>query len=243
MKQSTAAAVLVVLTLVGAASAGCGSSSKDSPRGAGVATAADARFDHPGKNAYFPLVPGTVTRLDGSDEDGSYRERVEVTHRTKMINGVRTIVISDVSRRTSGVLAEKTTDWYATDNAGNVWYFGEDTATYDEHGRLEDRDGTWRAGRDGAVAGLIMPAQPKPTDAYRQEYLAGEAEDQAWIVGIDKTVTVPAGTFRRVVRSYEWSRLEPDVLSLKLYAPGVGIVSERDVAGGRETFKLVSVSH
>ena len=246
MKRSTASRAVAAISLVAVCADGCGSSSKDKGSTGGAAaalTAAKARFDHPGKNVYFPLVPGTVTWLDGTDEGESYRERVEVTHRTKMIEGVRTTVISDISRRADGVLAEKTTDWYAADNDGNVWYFGEDTATYDEHGKIESREGTWRAGRDGAVAGLIMPAEPKPTDAYRQEYLKGEAEDQAWIVGIDPSLTVPAGTFKRIVRSYEWSRLEPDVVSVKLYAPGVGIAAEHDVAGGSETFKLVSISH
>jgi hypothetical protein len=55
------------------------------------------------------------------------------------------------------------------------------------------------------------------------------------------TTTVPYGTVRHVVRTSEWSRLEPHVVSTKLYAPGVGIVREKDVAGGDETFVLVSV--
>ena len=44
-------------------------------------------------------------------------------------------------------------------------------------------------------------------------------------------------------RSFEWTRLEPDVLSMKFYGRGLGIVSERDVAGGTEIFRLVSVTH
>ena len=46
---------------------------------------------------------------------------------------------------------------------------------------------------------------------------------------------------RDVVRSYEWTRLEPNVVSLKLYAPHLGIVQERDVAGGEESLQLVAV--
>jgi hypothetical protein len=88
-----------------------------------------------------------------------------------------------------------------------------------------------------------MPADPRPTDAYRQEYERGDAEDQAWIVQNNATTSVPDGTFHRVVRSFEWSRLEKNVVSLKFYAPGLGIVRERDVAGGNERFVLVSVRH
>src|SRR5690349_5201771 len=115
-------------------------------------------FNHPGANAYFPLVPGTVTKLRGSDGGEHYLETVTVTRGTRMIQGVRTTTISDVNRRTNGVLAEKTTDWYATADDGTVWYFGEDTATYDAHGKLDSREGTWLAGRNGATPGVIMPA-------------------------------------------------------------------------------------
>ena len=54
---------------------------------------------------------------------------------------------------------------------------------------------------------------------------------------------MPYGTLHGVVRTFEWSRLEKDVVSTKLYAEGLGIVRERDVAGGDELFVLVSVHH
>jgi hypothetical protein len=207
------------------------------------AAPAPSHFDHPQQNPYFPLVPGTVSRYRGSDDGVRYRERVVITHRTKRIQGVDTRVVSDVTHRADGSLAEKTRDWYAADDDGTVWYFGEATATYDRHGRVESRDGSWQAGEHGARAGIIMPADPRPTDAYRQEYERGDAEDQAWIVQNNATTSVPHGTFHRVVRSFEWSRLEKNVVSLKFYAPGLGIVRERDVAGGNERFVLVSVRH
>ena len=202
-----------------------------------------AQFDRPQQNEYFPLEPGTVTRYRGTDDGERFVERVRVTHRTKRIQGVATTVVRDTLRRADGSLAEQTSDWYAPDNDGNVWYFGEATATYDRSGHLESREGSWRAGVDGAVAGLIMPADPRPTDAYRQEFLKGEAEDQAWIVQRNASTTVPYGTLHHVVRSFEWTRLEKSVLSLKLYAPGLGIVRERDMSGGSESFVLVSVRH
>jgi hypothetical protein len=203
-----------------------------------------ADFTNPVPNPYFPLKVGTVSRYLGSDGPQKLREQVTVTHWTKKIQGVTTTVIFDVLHRADdGSLAEKTWDWYADDNAGNAWYFGERTATYTRSGHVSSREGTWQAGVNGAVAGTIMPANPHPTDAYRQEFYAGHAEDQAWIVQRTAHVSVPHRHLDHVVRSFEWTRLEPDVLSLKFYARGLGIVLERDVAGGSEIFRLVSVTH
>ena len=202
-----------------------------------------SHFTRPVGNPWYPLRPGTVTHLRGSDGPHRYRERVLVTHRTRTIQGVRARVVLDVLRRLDGSLAERTHDWYADDNDGNVWYLGENTATYDRHGHVSSREGSWQAGVGGARAGLIMPADPHPTDAYRQEYDRGNAEDQAWIVQADADARTPYRHFRHAVRSFEWSRLERDVMSQKLYAKGIGIVSERDLAGGQESFVLVSVRH
>ena len=212
---------------------------------AGPTTGIDpAAFTNPVANPYFPLKVGTVLHYLGSDGGQRFRERLTITHSTKKIQGVTTTVVLDVLRRADdNTIAEKTWDWYADDNAGNAWYFGEKTATYTRTGNVVSRDGSWQAGIHGAVAGTIMPANPHPTDAYRQEFLAGHAEDQAWIVQRTAHVSVPHRHLDHVVRSFEWTRLEPNVLSLKFYARGLGIVLERDVAGGSEIFRLVSVTH
>jgi hypothetical protein len=248
MKKTKAVGLLMTGALVATVSLGCGArhpaaAHREATRSPSATAVDPADFSDPRLNSYFPLRPGLVTRLRGSDDDEHFRERVEITGRTEVIQTVRTVVASDVVHRFDGTLAEKTTDFYAADNDGNVWYFGENTATYDESGRLESREGTWRAGRRGAVAGMVMPADPGPTDAYRQEYWRGHAEDQGWIVDRNGQTTVPAGSYNHVLRSLEWTRLEPGVVSVKLYARGVGIVAERDVAGGREKFVLVSVRH
>jgi len=198
---------------------------------AGPTTGIDpAAFTNPVANPYFPLKVGTVLHYLGSDGGQRFRERLTITHWTKKIQGVTTTVLLDVLRR-------------ADDNAGNAWYFGEKTATYTRTGNVISRDGSWQAGIHGAVAGTIMPANPHPTDAYRQEFLAGHAEDQAWIVQRTAHVSVPHRHLDHVVRSFEWTRLEPGVLSLKFYARGLGIVLELDVAGGSEIFRLASVTH
>ena len=225
-------------TLSSASSGPGGGPANDRPGTVAVPT-----FDSPKQNPYFPLVPGTVSRYRGVEDGERFIERVMVTSRTRLVQGVATTVVRDVVRRADRSLAERTRDWYAADDSGNVWYFGEATATFDRHGRLEDREGSWQAGVDGASAGIIMPADPAPTDAYRQELSRGTAEDQAWVVQRGATVIVPYGTLDRAVRTFEWSRLEKGVVSTKLYAPGLGIVREEDVSGGDEAFELVSVRH
>lgn len=242
MNTSKIGAIAATVATLGGISAVCASAGGPLPSAA-AATVDPGQFTHPQQNSYFPLRPGTVSRYRGTDDGERLVERVTVTHRTKRIQGVKTRVVRDVLRRADGSLAEKTRDWYAADNDGNVWYFGEATATYDEHGHLESREGSWQAGVDGAVAGTIMPAHPRPTDAFRQELLSGEAEDQAWIVQRNATSKVPYGKIHRVVRSFEWTRLEKNVLSLKLYGPGLGIIREKDMSGGSESFVLVSVRH
>lgn len=199
-----------------------------------------ANFTHPRDNPYFPLTPGFLTKFRGTDSGQVFHERVLVTHKTKQIQGIKATVILDVLRRSDGSLAEKTDDWYAADNEGNVWYMGEDTATYHRDGSVGSREGSWESGAHGAVAGLIMPADPKPTDAYRQEYWAGHAEDQAWVVSAHERKQIPAGSYRNVVRTYEWSRLEKAVVGLKLYAPGVGPIVDREIGG--ENFVLMSAT-
>lgn len=242
MSVNKLAALAAAVATVGGISAVSASASDPAPS-ATDATVNPRQFHNPQQNPYFPLESGTVSRYRGTEDGDKYRERVVVTHRTKVIQGVTTTVVSDILRRADGSLAEKTRDWYAPDNDGNVWYFGEATATYDKHGHLESREGSWQAGVRGAVAGTIMPANPRPTDAYRQEYYGGHAEDQAWIVQRNASTTVPYGTLHHLVRSFEWTRLEKKVLSLKLYAPGLGIVREKDMSGGTESFVLVSVRH
>jgi hypothetical protein len=198
-----------------------------------------ANFTNPQPNPYFPIEPGRVFLYRGTEGGRHLHERLTITHRTKDILGVTTVVVTDVLHA-DGYLAEKTEDWYAADNDGTVWYFGEDTATYDRKGRVSSREGSWQAGVRGAEAGIIMPANPGPADAYRQEFWRGHAEDQAWIVQNRARVSVAYGSLDHVVRSYEWTRLEPHVVSLKLYAPGLGIVREQDVAGGTESLELVA---
>jgi hypothetical protein len=223
------------------------------PAGAGGAPTPDQCADYhphlpaPGNfvaavdNPYFPLPVGRTYVSRGGEDNRREVDRLTVTDRTKVIEGVTTTVVRDVLKHRGSVL-EKTFDWYAQDDQGNVWYFGENTKAFSPKGKV-DTSGSWESGVDGAKAGLIMEAQPQIPDAYRQECLSGEAEDSAWTVVRGGALKVPYGTVHRVVRSLEFTPLEPNVISEKRYAPGLGIVRERDLHGGDEFFELVAVKH
>lgn len=192
-------------------------------------------------NPYFPLEPGMVFRLRGETEDGIENETVRVTDRNRTVMGVSTTVVKDVMR-TNGAISESTHDWYAQDREGNVWYFGEETAEY-KNGKILNRHGSWQAGIDGALPGIIMSASPRVTDSYRQEFYKGEAEDMFWVVATGETRTVPLGRFDDTVRVIEWTPLEPRIVVTKTYAPDVGLLSERALSGGKENVELIEVSH
>ena len=194
-----------------------------------------ADFDTPIANDYFPLQPGFATVFEGGEE----RVEVTVTDETKVIMGVTTHVITD-QVFVGGELQEDTVDWYAADNVGNVWYFGEQTAEY-ENGEIATTEGSWEAGVDGALPGIIMLADPGVGDTYRQEFYAGQAEDVAKVYAVDESITVPKDTFDRVLVTEEWSLLTPDVHERKWYAPNVGVVFEETISGGSGTLSLIDI--
>lgn len=195
-----------------------------------------ARID----NRYLPYVPGTAFHFVGVR--GTTRQRTDqvVLHRTKRILGVRCTVVRDTVSE-HGRAIERTDDWYAQDRQGNVWYMGEDSFEL-ANGRFVKASDSWRSGVDGARPGIIMPAHPRRGDAYRQEYYPpGKALDEARVLRLDGTLTVPYGAFDRLLVTSERSPLEPQT-EQKYYAPGVGEIAERVVKGQHEQFELVSVT-
>jgi hypothetical protein len=196
-----------------------------------------ARIDNP----YLPFKPGTTLRYRGVAEDGKtpQLDTETATRRTKRILGVECRVVRDtVSSR--GKPVERTDDWYAQDNHGNVWYFGEDAREF-HHGHFVKASDSWQSGVDGAQPGVIMEAHPKPGDAYRQEYYPGHAVDQAKVLG-HAAVKVPFGSFPKALVTVERSALEPGARERKYNVRGIGVVAERVVRGNHERFELVAVS-
>jgi hypothetical protein len=191
-------------------------------------------------NPYFPLPVGRTLVYSGLKDGQTQRDTVTVTAQTKVILGVAATVVSDVADH-NGTVLERTADWYAQDKQGNVWYLGEDTVAFLPNGR-GDTSGSWEAGVNGALPGIVMEANPQIPDAYRQEYLAGEAEDTAWIVDRGGSVSVPYGKVKNVLTTLEATRLEPGAYDQKVYGPGIGIVLEQSLTGATEVAKLESVT-
>jgi hypothetical protein len=192
-------------------------------------------------NRYFPLPVGRMWVYRGTKEGKSQLDRVTVLSKTKVVaEGITARVVMDVATH-RGRLLEKTFDWYAQDKQGNVWYVGEDTTAYLPNGKV-DKTGSWQAGVDDAEPGIVMLANPEIPDAYRQEYLKGEAEDTAWVIRRGGAVSVPFGTLHHVLRTLEFARIEPGVVDQKIYAPGIGIVLETALTGAREVAKLVRMT-
>jgi hypothetical protein len=187
-------------------------------------------------NPYFPLTPGTTyvyeTKATGE------KDTFEVTHNTRVIDGVKCVQVHD-SVSVNGEVTENTLDWHVQDKEGNVWYFGENTAEL-ENGLIATIEGSFMAGVTNDKPGIIMKAQPAVGDFYRQEFSLGNAEDFAETLSLNETVIVPAGTFTNCLKSRERSPLEPDVVEDKFYAPGVGNVLEVDESTGDRT-ELVQI--
>jgi hypothetical protein len=189
-------------------------------------------------NPYFPLIPGTVYHLEEETEEGLETITVTVTKEIRQVAGIAATVVRDTVRL-EGELIEDTWDWYAQDDRGNVWYLGEETYEY-EGGEVVSNEGSWEAGVDGAIAGIIMPGQPRPGDLYYQEYYPGEAEDMGAIVGLAEAVDVAIGSFDGVLQTADYNPLG-DQLEHKWYARGIGVVQEA-IVGGDGMMELVSIS-
>lgn len=198
-------------------------------------------------NPYLPWIPGTAQTYEMMTAEGLERVLIEVLDETRLVAGIETVVVRD---RVSidGVLIEDTYDWYAQDDAGNVWYMGEavDDYIYDEAGELVEitHPGSWEAGLDVASAGAIahpginMFADPAPRTSYRQELYPGEAEDMAFVVRRNARVELSEGTvYENCLQILEWVPGEPGVLEYKYYAPGVGLVAATKL-GSEETLEL-----
>jgi hypothetical protein len=191
------------------------------------------RIDH----RYLPLLPGARWVYEDSTGDETERIEVVVTSDRREVMGVPAVVVRDTVW-IGGEVVEDTLDWFAQDAEGNVWYLGEETAEY-ENGVIVSTAGSWEAGVDGALPGILMPARPQVGVAYRQEFSPGEAEDLARVVAIEEDVEIGFGDFSDVVVIEEWNPLEPEAVEQKSYAPGVGTILEVVTAGGEGKVELV----
>jgi hypothetical protein len=184
-------------------------------------------FDDPTTidNEFFPMQPGMRFTWEGHATDGGERIRrtvvFTVTDLTKMIGGVRTVVAWDQDFK-DGQREEVELAFFAQDDDGIVWHFGQYPEEYD--GREIVKTPTWIAGLDGARAGITMQAvHERGTPSYAQ----GWGPDVHWndrgkVDGVEETTCVPVDCYSDVLVIDEFSRDEPGAHQLKYYAPGVG---------------------
>jgi len=195
-----------------------------------VAWAAD--FSHPTDidNRYSPLTKFARCELRGTEDGEKVRVVRTLLDRTrKFTHRGRTLRAAVVEDRefASGELVERTLDYFAQGDGGTVYYLGEKVNEY-ENGRLSGHGGTWLYGKDTNKLGVLMPARPRIGSRWRSENVPGITVERDRAVAILKKVTVRGTTYRRVLKVRERTK---DETEYKLYAPGVGNISERPPDG------------
>jgi hypothetical protein len=183
------------------------------------------------RNPWFPLARGSVYVYEGQKDGKAARDVMTVTPKVKAITGIRAAVVHD-RLFLKGQLAERTTDWYAQDKQGTVWYLGEKTAELNAHGKVTSTEGSFLNGRDGASGGIFMPAHPAVGQSFQQEAFKGQAEDHFRILSLATTITTPAVSSNSAMLTEETTPLEPGVVDHKYYVRDIGTVKEQQVAGG-----------
>jgi hypothetical protein len=235
----------VVATAVAGAGLGAGNGTCVIPKGSERVRLDPNGFTMRITNPWWPMKPGSRWVYRETDPDGlAQRGVVTVLAKSKLIaNGVTARIVRDVATE-DGTPVEATNDYYAQDRCGNVWYLGEATTEY-RNGKPVSTQGSFEAGVDGAQAGVIVPARPKPGMGFRQEYLAGQAEDRGEIVSLQEQVEVPFGHFGRgrVLMTRDLNPLEPKSLEFKFYARGIGPVLAIAISGGADREELVRYTH
>lgn len=189
----------------------------------------DCRFVSYGGNPYFSLKPGYQLLLEGDDDGEEVRVLITVLDAKKVIDlraegigRVRTRVIEE-REWIDGELVEVSRNYYARcSQTSDIYYFGEEVDIY-EDGEVVRHDGAWKAGDNGALPGIIIPATYLLGSRYFQEIAPGIALDRAEHVAMGLDLNTPAGNFEDCVEVLETTPLEPGSESIKVYCPGIGL--------------------
>ena len=217
-----ASILFLTAALVGQAGAEPGAAAP----GAGASRRVDLytpTFSHPTRitNLLFPISRLRQVIQLGHEGDEKLRHEITLLPETKSIrwNGQRLeVLVSQFVAYGDGRILETAVDYFAQDDRGAVWYFGEKVDNFVD-GRLDNHDGTWLAGRDGPP-GMIMPASPRVGDVYRPENIPGLVFEEVTVKKVDQTVQGPRGTVRGALVIQE--RLMDGTLEDKVFAPGYG---------------------
>jgi len=199
-------------------------------------------------NAMFPLRPGTEFVYRGALVEGgkstAHSVTFTVTDLTKVIDGVRTVVAWDRDFK-AGELTEQELAFFAQDDRGNVWNFGEYPEEFTD-GRFNGAPDTWIRGAGGAYGGVHMLARPAVGAQYREGLVPKiEFNDMSEVTATSQRTCVPAGCYGRVLRVSEWSPNDPGSgRQLKYYAPGVGLIRVGARGGDAQEFlALTAIRH
>jgi hypothetical protein len=173
-------------------------------------------------NPLFPISEVDSAILLGNDEGHPLRIETVLLPEPKVIEvdgrQIETRTVQFVAYL-DGRIHEVALDWYAQDDAGNVWYFGEDVFNY-EDGVVGDTDGTWIAGEDGPP-GMIMPADPQVGEAFRPENIPDFVFEEVVVSSVDVTVDGPEGPVAGAIIGTE-NHLMEGHFEDKTFAPGYG---------------------
>jgi hypothetical protein len=190
------------------------------------APAATPRFSHPRAitHPYLPLASLDQDILENASERVERTLKPDVT-KTFEIGGqtVEALTVEDLEYDANGSLMEATLDYFAQDDAGNVYYLGEDVDEY-KGGLISGHSGAWLLGQQTQTPGLLMPAHPKVGFKFKSEDVPNVTTEEDEIVSRSETATVPAGTFLKCLKIKE--QASDGDTEYKLYAPGIGCVEE-----------------
>ena len=203
-------------------------------------SATSTKFSHPTTvdNPYFGVTGVDYRLYLGKEEGEPLRIEVAPTGKNKTLKwkgGETPAAISQFTATSGRSLLEIAVDWFAQDDAGNVWYFGEDVWNY-EKGRVANTDGSWTAGVDGPP-GMIMPGEPSVGQRFNPENIPGNVFETVDVKTMDASYKLTSGKrLNGVVELHE--TLSDGMEEFKLYARGYGNVYV-EVPGAREIVDIV----
>jgi hypothetical protein len=173
-------------------------------------------------NPLFPISSLQSAVLNGTVDDKAFRTETTLLPGTRIIEWPQgrpvATLVSQYVAYLDGRIEEVALDFYAQDDDGSVWYFGEDVFNYKD-GVIADREGTWLAGRDGPAA-MIMPADPQVGDVYFPENTPGFVFEQVRVKAVDQTVQGPRGPVEGAIIAAELH--QDGSREDKTFAPGYG---------------------
>jgi hypothetical protein len=196
----------------------------------------------------FPLAVGTQFVYQGTLAEGGESKPhsvvFTVTDLWKTVDHVQTVVALDQDFL-EGTLQEQELAFFAQDDKGNVWNFGEYPEEYD-NGKFTGAPSTWIRGSAGAYGGIHMPGQPRPGMQYREGLVpAIHFDDVSRVSRTGQATCVRAGCYREVLVVDETSPNDPaSGHQIKYYAPHTGLVKVGAQSGDtQEVLALAAVHH